>query len=117
MTGVADGHVDYDGRERDARIETDLRFAASCLEGLVSELGALDVADNLGLDVSMNCGAGACPARSSIVRELQFLVSHTVHHYALIALILRVEGVVMPASFGVSPSTLEFQARPVKHAV
>jgi hypothetical protein len=56
----------------------------------------------------MNCGAGpAGPwSRSTAARELQFLVSHTVHHYALIAFILRANGIDPGADFGVAPSTL-----------
>jgi hypothetical protein len=50
-----------------------------------------------------------CPywTRSSIARELQSLLSHTVHHYALIAIALRLQGIEPSAEFGVAPSTLE----------
>jgi hypothetical protein len=46
-------------------------------------------------------------AASSLARELQFTLSHTVHHYALIALILRLQGFAPPADFGVAPATLQ----------
>jgi hypothetical protein len=45
---------------------------------------------------------------SSIGRELQFLLSHTIHHYALIALALRLQGYEPSAEFGVAPSTLQY---------
>jgi hypothetical protein len=45
------------------------------------------------------------------VRELQFLLSHTVHHYALMALILRLQGFNPAAEFGVAPSTLQHWER------
>jgi hypothetical protein len=38
---------------------------------------------------------------------LQFLLSHTVHHFALMALILRAQGADPGDDFGVAPSTLE----------
>jgi hypothetical protein len=44
---------------------------------------------------------------SSVRRELQSLVSHTVHHYALIALMLQLNGVEPTEEFGVAPSTLK----------
>jgi hypothetical protein len=50
----------------------------------------------------------ACWGRSSAERELQFLLSHTVHHYALIALMLRTQGYEPGAEFGVAPSTLAY---------
>ena len=118
VLGVASGHVDYDGRERDLHIETDCAHAVACLEQIIGQLTDIASSSQRAIDVSMNCGSKTnCPAQSTLARELQFLVSHTVHHYALIALILRTEGVATPSGFGVSPSTLEYQARPVPHAV
>jgi hypothetical protein len=46
---------------------------------------------------------------SSARRELQFLLSHTVHHYALIAMICRQYGVGVEEDFGVAPSTLKYR--------
>ena len=46
---------------------------------------------------------------SSVGRELQFLVSHTVHHYALIRLLLEDHGIYAGEEFGVAPSTLAHQ--------
>jgi hypothetical protein len=46
---------------------------------------------------------------TSVGRELQFLVSHTVHHYAVIAAMLRPQGVEPGADFGVAPSTLVYE--------
>jgi len=48
--------------------------------------------------------------RSSVARELQALSSHTVHHFALIAITLKGYGVEVNPGFGVSPSTLRFDA-------
>jgi hypothetical protein len=43
--------------------------------------------------------------RSTLARELRALASHTIHHYALVAVVLRLRGVAVPAHFGVAPST------------
>ncbi len=48
-------------------------------------------------------------ATSSVERELQFLRSHTVHHFALIAVILRLSGLEPGEEFGVAPSTLRYR--------
>jgi hypothetical protein len=45
-------------------------------------------------------------SQSSVTRELQALLSHTVHHYALIALMLQLNGFEVPEELGVAPSTL-----------
>jgi hypothetical protein len=47
---------------------------------------------------------------SSLSRELQVLSSHTVHHFALIAVTLRAHGVQMDPDFGMAPSTLRHLA-------
>jgi hypothetical protein len=47
-------------------------------------------------------------AVTSLERELQFLLSHTVHHFALVALLLRAQGFEVSADFGVAPSTLAY---------
>jgi hypothetical protein len=47
---------------------------------------------------------------SSISRELQVLSSHTIHHFALIAITLRMHGVEMDPDFGMAPSTLRYLA-------
>jgi hypothetical protein len=46
-----------------------------------------------------------CP--SSGLRELEFLQSHAIHHYALIAQRLSAVGFAVPEDSGVAPSTLE----------
>ena len=45
-------------------------------------------------------------APSTIVRELQFLLSHTVHHFALISTMNSINNVATPENFGIAPSTL-----------
>ena len=52
-----------------------------------------------------------CWMSSSLARELQMLSSHTIHHFALIAMTLRAHGVELDADFGVAPSTLRARGR------
>ena len=46
---------------------------------------------------------------TSLGRELEFLISHTVHHYALMAVIAGQQDAALPVDFGLAPSTLKFQ--------
>jgi hypothetical protein len=41
---------------------------------------------------------------------LQVLSSHTIHHFALMAVTLRLHGVQIDPKFGMAPSTLRFQS-------
>ena len=62
------------------------------------------------LMVKMDCGGDEIPWQPSTPgRELQFLVSHTVHHFAMIGGICHSLGVEVDKDFGVAPSTLRHQ--------
>lgn len=115
LKGLPTGRVDYDARDRDAVVERDRGRAMAMLRELIEGLEALRGQDgDRSLLVKMDCGDGSDPSSwwtgSTVRRELQFLLSHTVHHYALIALILRIQGVETGPAFGVAPSTLRHQA-------
>ena len=115
LAGLPAGRVDYDARAREPRIEQDRVHALGVMRGIVAGLKALSVQDGeRALQVKMDCGDQTDPASwwtgSTLRRELQFLISHTVHHYALIAMILRLHQVDPGPGFGVAPSTLRYQA-------
>lgn len=113
LAGCESGVVDYDARERDARVESDRGYARDRLLAVIDEMRQLppDCAElplRVALDKPLD-GADAPLGRSSVRRELQFLSSHTTHHYALIAAQLRLAGFDPGGDFGVAPSTLEYR--------
>jgi len=114
LEGLAGGRVDYDARTRDSLIETDPAYAAGRLEAVGRDLQALQP-DQLAVPLSVRMDTGSdvpddeAWTPSSGRRELQFLLSHTIHHYALIAVICHQLGVALEPAFGVAPSTLRFQ--------
>jgi hypothetical protein len=98
-------------RERDPLVARDRAFAATKLRIILSELRSLQVTDgDAHVIVSLEDEAPHWCA-STVARELQFLLSHTVHHYALVALVLRLRGFEPGEEFGVAPSTLKFWRR------
>jgi len=101
LEGVPGGRVDYDDRPREQRLETACRAARLRVSELAALLPSLARADHP-LRVRMD----GAEAPSDVQRELLALQSHTVHHLALIAVLLRAQGRQPPAGFGVSPSTL-----------
>jgi hypothetical protein len=116
LDGLQTGRVDYDARRRDPRIEVDRTHAVETARAIAARLAAaLAEAEDQPLEVAMDRGAGeqggAAWSRSSVRRELQFLRSHTVHHYALMSAVLQLLGVEVPRDFGVAPSTLEHRRR------
>lgn len=109
LCGLADGIVDYDARARDVRIERDRSYALAYTRRLEARLRALVDGDGDGaVRVLQDCGERGSRAAtcSSGARELQFVVAHTTHHHAMIALLLRAAGIQVEASFGLAPSTL-----------
>lgn len=111
LTGLDAGRVDYDKRRRDERVERDPRWATARLRELAGRLEALTETQlvralRVKQDVAHDEDEELAWAPSTPLRELRFLLSHTIHHYALVAMILRHAGVDPGAEFGVAPSTL-----------
>lgn len=108
-----DGLVDYDSRERNLRLENNRAFMISTMKDVSDSLGRLNLSDlKKRIKVRSNEGIGeeeSPLSESTIRRELQFLISHTVHHYALIGLILKTMGFDPSPEFGIAPSTLKYE--------
>ena len=120
LAGIGSRVIDYDLRERDPRLETHADAAMLRIVELTDQLARLDRAD-LDHAAVLRTGADEAPegfetSPSSLRRELHFLLSHTVHHYALIAMILARHGVEVEPDFGVAPSTLRHWARQERSA-
>lgn len=110
--GLPTGRINYDDRPRDSRHEREANAAARLLEDFSREVSKLAGSDlDRPVEIQMDGGSARAWSRSTVRRELQFLISHTIHHYALIAVIVRLENMTtLPAGFGVAPSTLKAQA-------
>jgi hypothetical protein len=110
LGGLATSHIDYDARKRDLAVAADRTAAIARLHAVRKELA---VEPLLRLDpvlwVRMEDSDDVPGDRyltSSVARELQVLRSHTIHHYALIAMTLMAHGRTVPSDFGMAPSTL-----------
>lgn len=100
------GWIDYDVRARDARIEAARDAALEALHQAAKRIAALAALDrDPELYVRQD---GSDWSRSTLARELGVLHSHAVHHYSLIALLLRGSGHEPPAELGVAPATLAY---------
>lgn len=113
LDGLGTWKIDYDSRERDTRVEIDRASAAQHVRDLIDQLRNVSEADTeipvlVKMDSDAEDEAPVTWRRSTIGRELQFLVSHSVHHYALIAVLARLHGVDPGEEFGVAPSTVRY---------
>ncbi len=100
--------LSYDHRERGTEVETD-RSAA--LRAILRLRAATARWPSRPLDFSLRVVSrideegGSIGGWSTLARELAFVVSHTIHHQAIIALLLAQQDVVVSDRFGYAPST------------
>lgn len=111
VDGLASGRVDYEARHRDSAVEHERLLAAQEVERVTGLLGESarqggDRALQVNLRSLVDPGAEADWSGSTVKRELQFLVSHTVHHFALIRTRLVELGIDPGEEFGMAPSTI-----------
>jgi len=112
LRGIEGGTVDYDLRDRALDLERVRASAVAKIDETCGALGDLSPSALLRpLAILVDCAEPAerLASPSTIARELQFLVSHTVHHYAVIAALLRARGIEPGVDFGVAPSTLKYE--------
>jgi hypothetical protein len=113
IDGLESLQIDYDARQRDQAIEQNRAAASAAIRNVIHFFERSDSlrkestvwvrmedADPRDLDTSF--------MESSISRELQVLSSHTIHHFAIIAITLRFHGIEIDPEFGMAPSTLRY---------
>jgi uncharacterized damage-inducible protein DinB len=107
LTAVETGDLDYDRRERGTPVETCRVAALAAIRSLSRRL--LDVPAYSGewpIRLTFLAGRDArVTVETTVGRELAFVLSHTIHHNALIAVMARTLGVPVPHRFGYAPST------------
>ena len=107
--------VDYDHRERDARIESQPDFALALTQQMRAQLerlplGALDAPVRARCEVSYAHGDSPVTG-STFGREMVYAIAHAIHHYALISVMARLLDARLPEHFGVAPSTVAHNAK------
>lgn len=112
LAGLPTGKIDYDARQRNPQLERNREFARQQFEHVIHDFKQLTAPPELPLAVKVDSGShddAANWSRSTLKREMQYLVSHTIHHYAIIAILLRTQGWELSEGFGVAPSTLNYR--------
>lgn len=100
--------LSYDRRDRGTTVERD---PAEALRLIMRLKSAVDRWGDRAIDepicvVSMLTTAGeSVTGWSTLGRELAFVNSHTIHHKAMIAVLLSLAGAEVPDRFGLAPAT------------
>ena len=100
-------HITYDSRKRNQLVEINIEHAIDAIKSAIEELETInklgdDVHYKL-VDIQLNR-----MVETNIERELLFLHSHTVHHYAIIAAMARGFGIKVEDGFGVAIATQSY---------
>lgn len=109
-TARAARYISYDHRSRSTSEETDRLAALRRIDTLLDELVTTTddaLARPLVVEALLHADGIPLMGESSLARELAFVVHHTIHHFAVIALLLDRQGVAVPARFAHAPSTLK----------
>ena len=106
------GIVNYDARQRDLELQTEVKRAIDTIDHLIFRIDARRV--DVPLTLKGDHGTEVpqpFEVTSNFQRELAFNLEHSIHHQALIKVGLRDLGVSMTgAHFGVAPSTVRNMA-------
>lgn len=99
--------LSYDRRERGTSIESD---PAEALRHILRLKAALDRWDGRTLADPIHVTSLVAPGQSvsgwsTLGREVAFVLSHTIHHLAVIAVLMAVQGLNVPERLGYAPST------------
>jgi len=102
------GIVEYDRRRRGTDVETCRAAAIQEIGELTGRLAALNTSvldEPLLVETQIDPAGAMILTRSSVCREVAFVISHTIHHNAIVAQLLAGRNLALDARFGVAPST------------
>ncbi|RFS15540.1 DinB family protein [Emticicia sp. C21] len=111
IKGSLTGIVDYDARERNLLIETNLLFALNVLTEIEHSVAT---EPNLyrTLKIKVNYGENNFEfIESNFMRELVYMIEHSIHHFALIRIGIQenFRHIQIEPTFGVAYSTIKYK--------
>jgi uncharacterized damage-inducible protein DinB len=109
FTQLEDAVLCYDDRKRDQLLECDVAYAARTIDEVKNQFANFDQQQIHQFYQIADQQADGLVA-TSLHRELLFLQSHTVHHYAIIGAMARSFGKQPEDDFGVAIETRTYQA-------
>lgn len=107
LEGLDTGIVDYNQRNRDSPAEKDIALSDHVHQTILTRMSSAALTHRALFIISeIDCFASEnTELPSTIDRELLYLINHTIHHVAIIKLVLQHRGIAVPDYLGVAPST------------
>ncbi len=113
FSGLPAASINYDARKRDKEIEHNLEAATFSLATVARRIEQLDYmefsAAQIRVKESVHPFSPVVEIPSTVQRELMGLITHSIHHLAIIALLAKSFGYQMGADFGKAPSTIVYE--------
>jgi len=112
MNGLQHGIIDYDKRSRGGNVETDIEAAlalVSKIENFLLSLKPTQLTTQIQLSTEVNIEEKRVEVvGTTLARELVFVGSHAIHHFAMISQISKAQKMTTPDKFGIAPATATF---------
>lgn len=108
LVATRTGLCAYDRRQRGTTIETSRTAAIDAATEAMLGVLQLDTATleaEVFVETQLEPTGAMVVTRSSVCREVAFLVSHTIHHNAIVAHMLQARGIEVAPHFGHAPAT------------
>lgn len=116
FNGLPSCHIDYDARKRDQSIASNLDAALFAFTSISKRMeaiaGSTFVATELSVQESVHHEGPPVRISSSVERELMGLITHTTHHLAIIALLVKSMGYEVDKDLGKAASTILYERLP-----
>ncbi len=108
FTGLNQARINYDDRRRGGPVETEPKAALAAIADARNCFDQFEPASRgqkIQVCELVHHDGAAASVESTIDRELLGLISHSVHHLAIIAMLARSRGHPVPEHLGKAPST------------
>jgi uncharacterized damage-inducible protein DinB len=103
--------INYDDRAHSKSIETNIDLAIKAINEILSEVDAIETERTLTLVSSSDSNGNLFESRTSLSRELQYNIEHTIHHMAIMQIAIQTyyPTIALPKDFGIAYSTVQYQ--------
>lgn len=111
LGGFNTGTIDYEARKRNITIETDLMYTLGLLKNLCNDIkNVKNPCSPLLIKVSYD-DADSEYIETNFMRELVYMIEHSIHHFALIRIGIQenFEHIPVESEFGVAYSTIRYK--------
>ncbi|CAM3599222.1 DinB family protein [Flavobacterium gelidilacus] len=106
LKNYENGNVNYDKRDRNLSIQTDIEYAINCINEILSEIEK----PNKELFLEQGIERIKYSISTNYERELLYNLEHSIHHQALIKVaVLKHPSIQLSENFGVAKSTIEYR--------